>query len=422
MTELRVAIDARLVSGAAGGVESVIRGLASGLSRLPEREPERYLFLAYDDSAEWLSPVLAGPCSLLSAGKRPAAGRAAAWRSRIRDRLPGAYDLLRSIPVARLGVPLPPQSDGRIEAAGAEVVHFPIQGAFLTRIPSIYHPHDLQHVHLPQFFSPRQREIRETWYKALCEQAATVAVTSSWTRRDVAGHFGLSLDKVKVLPWAPIVDEYPVPTESDLTDTIAQYRLPDQYIFYAAQTWPHKNHLALLEALSILKTERALRVPFVGSGFQNDFFPVLTRRVAQLGLDDQVVWTGFVTPLQLQCLYELSTAVVVPTLFEAASGPVWEGFASGKPVACSTATSLPDQAGDAALLFDATQPEAIADAIQALWTDEGLRSRLVKRGRDRAGRFTWDRTAILFRAEYRRLAGRALSAADQALLLQDPGI
>lgn len=419
-----MAIDARLRSGVAGGVESVVRGLASGLSRLEEDSPERYLFLAYDDSREWLKPAMGGPCVFLSAGARPlAVGARSRSRSFIKRSLPGLYNALKAAPfLGQMHLPPVPRSDGRIEKAGVEVIHFTSQGAFLTPVPSIYHPHDLQHVHLPQFFSPRQRAIREGAYRAFCDQATTVAVTSSWTRRDVIEHYGLAPEKVKVLPWAPIVTEYPVPTESDLREARERFGLPDRFVFYPAQTWPHKNHLALLEAIYILKTERGVRIPFVGSGFQNEFFRVLDGRTRQLGLAEQVIWAGFVSPLQLQCLYRLATSVVVPTKFEAASGPVWEAFASGAAVACSNVTSLPEQAGDAALIFDPDDPEAIARDIFRLWTDAELRSKLVERGHARVARLSWDRTARLFRTEYRRIAGRPQSREDLELANEDPGL
>jgi len=89
---------------------------------------------------------------------------------------------------------------------------------------------------------------------------------------------------------------------------------------------------------------------------------------------------------------------------------------SGAPVACSTVTSLPEQAGDAALLFDADRPEEMAGAIARLWTDPALRAQLAARGRERVAHFTWDRTARVFRAHYRRIAGRPLTDEDRESL------
>lgn len=108
--------------------------------------------------------------------------------------------------------------------------------------------------------------------------------------------------------------------------------------------------------------------------------------------------------------------MVFPTLFEGWGMPISEAFLAGAPVACSSVTSLPEQAGDAALAFDPLRPEEIADAIIRLWTDEALRSTLVGRGRARVARFGWERTARIFRAHYRRVANRPLTSEDRELI------
>ena len=100
--------------------------------------------------------------------------------------------------------------------------------------------------------------------------------------------------------------------------------------------------------------------------------------------------------------------------------PVCEAFSAGLPVACSTATSLPDLAGDAAILFDPEDAAAIADAVLRLWTDAELRADLVERGRERSELFSFDRTARLFRAHYRRVGLRPLSEEDRILLASPP--
>ncbi len=92
----------------------------------------------------------------------------------------------------------------------------------------------------------------------------------------------------------------------------------------------------------------------------------------------------------------------------------------GVPVACSNATSLPQLAGDAALVFDYDKPDKIAEAIFRLWTDEALRKTLIERGKLRVAQFTWERTVRLFRAHYRRIANRFLTEEDHALLNAPP--
>ena len=111
---------------------------------------------------------------------------------------------------------------------------------------------------------------------------------------------------------------------------------------------------------------------------------------------------------------------MIPTKFEAASFPLWEAFSAGVAAASSNVTSLPEQAGDAALLFDPDSLDDMAAAIDRLWNDSALRRLLIERGRARVDAFRWDRTARTFRAHYRRLAGRPLSHEDQSLVASTP--
>jgi glycosyltransferase involved in cell wall biosynthesis len=395
MSELRIAIDARLRSGAAGGVESVIVGLASGLSRIAEDAPERYYFMTYSDTDEWLQPFVHGRCTVLHL-PLPSESHLGVARAQLRAHAPWLRKAWRALPMLPgMTVHPPPRSDGFVERAGIDVIHFPIQSAFLTDLPSIYHPHDLQHIHLPEYFSARERAAREAHYQAFCRQARVVVVASRWAREDLIRQYHLPPEKVSIVPWAPVVTEYAQPTSRDLVSIRERLALPDGFILYPAQTWPHKNHLGLIEALAILQRERGLRVPLVATGFRNAFHRELERRARQLGVDGQVHWVGFVTPLELQSLYRLATAVIIPTLFEAASGPLWEAFAAGVAAACSNVTSLPEQADGAALIFDPDDPFAIADAVARLWTDSALRAQLVDRGRRNVSRYSWDRTARL---------------------------
>jgi glycosyltransferase involved in cell wall biosynthesis len=162
-------------------------------------------------------------------------------------------------------------------------------------------------------------------------------------------------------------------------------------------------------------------VPLVAPGQHNAHFEELVAASRALGVEDLVSWTGFVSPLELRVMFLDATAAVIPTLFEAASAPLWEAFAAGVAAACSNVTSLPEQAGDAAIVFDPLEVGSIAGAIERLWLDPVLRGRLAERGRSRVGELSWDRTASLFRAHYRRLAATGLTDEDRQLLSAAPG-
>jgi glycosyltransferase involved in cell wall biosynthesis len=418
---LRVCIDARVDPTRVGGVAAMLIGLAHGLTHLRDGD-EEYLFLVPAEGAEWLAPYAGAGRFLRS--KVTAIGRFAEPASR-RMQLAGA--VLHSarewgtrMPLRPARWPPIPRSDGTVESANVDLIHFVAQNAFLTDVPSIFHPHDLQHVHLPANFASFVRRRRDLEYGTFCRRAAMVAVTSEWVRDDVIGHYGLPEDKVSVVPWAPPTLAYQAPDEEALGAVAARLALPPRFLFYPAQAWPHKNHLALFHALVRLRDEEALTIPLICTGGASSYASELLRQRDALGLAEQVRWLGFVMPDDLRALFELCEGVVVPTLFEAASGPVWEAFLAGAPVACSNVTSLPDQVGDAAIVFDAYDEAALVDAVRRLWLDDSLRSELGRKGRKRVSEFTWERTARHFRAHYRRLAGRELDPADLTLLNGPP--
>src|SRR5437667_8464248 len=97
-------------------------------------------------------------------------------------------------------------------------MHFTAQAGFRTGVPSIYHPHDLQHLHLPEFFTQSQIEWRDLWYRTLSNQAAMVAVASSWTKHDVETNLDLPRDKVRVVPFAPPIEAFQNVEPSDVEE------------------------------------------------------------------------------------------------------------------------------------------------------------------------------------------------------------
>jgi glycosyltransferase involved in cell wall biosynthesis len=294
-------------------------------------------------------------------------------------------------------------------------MHFTFQSGFLTNVPSLYQPWDLQHVHLPQFFTPRERLGRDVLYRALCSRAALVVAASGWVKRDLEGHFALPPERIAVIPAAPVLSAYPRPTEDDVDTTAAKLALPGEFLFYPSATWPHKNHLRLVEAVALLRRE-GLHVNVVCSGLQTAFHHVIETAMRRARVEEHFRFVGFVSPLELQSVYRLCRGVVLPTQFEGWGMPLLEAFVAETPVACAAVTSLPEQAADAALLFDPSSVDELADAIRRLWTDPELRRTLVDRGRRRVSDFSWERTARLYRAHYRRIGGRRMTDEDRALI------
>jgi glycosyltransferase involved in cell wall biosynthesis len=298
-------------------------------------------------------------------------------------------------------------------------MHFPMQVGFQTDVPTIYAPHDLQHLHLPQLFSAAAIARRETQYRALCERASIVTVMSSWGRDDIIAQYGLPPEKVRVVPWSGAIEAYDLPTESQIAAARDRLALPERFALYPAKVWPHKNHLRLVAALKLLR-ERGVDVPVILTGDQPGAEVPVLAEAEDLGVADLVHFVGFVTSAELVALYRMARIMVFPSLFEGWGLPVVEAMSAGLPVACSNVTCLPAVTAGAAELFDPADTAAIAAAIARVWLDDRLRERLIADGRARAACFSWDHTARIFRACYRMLGNRELTAEDRALLDAPP--
>jgi len=416
---LKVAIDAQILPGSgSGGVEQVITGLVHALGNLEDGD-EEYVIIGPWQNPEWLKPYI-GPNQRIISGHRTlesSLGQAlgpllpAAARSR--------NILRRLLGVAPTAPPQVPISDGFYESLGCDVIHFPYQHFVVCALPAIYNPHDLQHLHYPQFFTPSIIAWRETIYPSGCHFAHTVVVASQWVKRDIMEHYHVNPDKIQVIPWAPPTQAYPEPDTDTLDAARKKYQLKNPFALYPSMTWAHKNHIRLLEALALVRDRDGVKVHLVCTGHKNSFWPRIEKRLLELNLEDQVKFLGLVPPADLRALYRLAQFVVIPTLFEAASGPLFEAWQDGTPVACSTVTSLPEQAADAALLFDPLSAEAIAEAVAKMATNPELRDDLRKRGASRLQDFSWERTAKAYRAVYRRAAGYRLSEEGRWLLSWD---
>lgn len=398
---VKIAINCELAPGIqAGGTQSVVTGLVRALGELEGEE--EYILICHPENRAWIEAV-AGPSARL-------VNRQIFSRSRVPVAVTRWLRWLGDAP------PQVPLSDGFYESLGAHAIHWPWQHFHVSALPAVFNPHDLLHLHHPQFFKPSDIAAREVLYPLACRVAHTVVVSSEWTRDDVVRRYALHPSRVQIIPWAP-----PISAAGAVSENVrAKLSLPETFAFYPAVTWPHKNHLRLFAALAELRDRHRLVVPLVCSGHRyEEHWRVVEAELRRLHLETQVHFVGAVSFADLRAIYRAAQFVFVPTLFEAASGPVFEAWHEDVAVACSTITSLPQQAGDAALLFDPHRVEAIADALARMATDAPLRETLRANGRRRLADFPWERTARAYRAVYRRAAGRALDREDAELLAWD---
>ena len=410
--QLKTAIDAPITFAKAGGVGQAILGLIHALGQLDDGDESYTIIVESGETKDWLRPF-AGPNQEFVIKPHSATRR-------LRTLAKRGFGPVLPV-VRRLRHPTtPPISDGFYESLACHVLHFPHQKFVHTQMPTIYNPHDLLHVHYPQFLSKNDIAWRETVYADACRSAQTVVVASQWVKDDCVQHFRLDPRQVQVIPWGAPTQAYPKPTDAAMRSAAMQYHLPQPFALYPAMTWPHKNHLKLLEALACLRNRRGLTVRLVCTGtVYEPFWPKIKSRLRKLNLSPQVTFLGFVPEEDLRAVYHLAQFLVVPTLFESDSFPIYEAWLEDVPVACSDVTSLPDQVGDAALLFNPDEVSSIADAVHKIATQEQLRGELRERGRKRLKGFDWQRTAKAYRAVYRRAAGYTLTEEDHWLLNWD---
>jgi glycosyltransferase involved in cell wall biosynthesis len=176
------------------------------------------------------------------------------------------------------------------------------------------------------------------------------------------------------------------------TELRAHYDLADRAVVLTASAMrPHKNLLRLIDAWALLPPER--RPLLVLPGYATEHEHELRAHAAELGLNDDTRFVGWVSAADLEGLYRLASCFVYPSLYEGFGLPVLEAMARGVPVACSDRGALHEVGGNAARIFDPESPRSIADAVDELQHDAGMVADLRAAGLQRASRFTWAETA-----------------------------
>jgi glycosyltransferase involved in cell wall biosynthesis len=359
--------------GATGGMETYARAL---VPLLPAALPQaRFTVLAGRElTAEWRAqpwhPAIALVALPLSSGTRIA--RTAAQQTVVCGAaLWAKVDLLHSL--GNLG---------------------PLAGP-----PRVVTMHDLIFLRHPETTTGLLAKGLGAIVPQVARRATRIIADSQATADDLRELLGVAPTKVDVIPLGPGLPPGVAPTpEAELRATLGLGEGP--LVLSVSARRPHKNLARLIAAIG--------RVPgaqLVLPGYPTAFDDELREAARRASAADRVHLCGWIDDAQLEGLYAAATCLAFPSLAEGFGLPVLEAMARGLPVACSGVSSLPEVAGDAALLFDPHSEDAIAGAIRALLEDAALRSRLIARGHAQAATFTWERTAAATAASYGRALG-----------------
>jgi len=241
------------------------------------------------------------------------------------------------------------------------------------------------------------------WLRALphaLERARRILVPSERTAADLAAEFGIDPAIVRVTPLGVDRDRYREVPPARVADACRRHRIVGPYLLFVGAIEPRKNLALLVRAFARLppgSPPASLVIAGTGVPWNPEGTYRLERALAEIPrpVAERVLRTGYVAQADKVALLSGARGLVYPSLYEGFGLPVLEAMACGTPVLTSSSSATAEVAGDAALMVEARDEEAVAEGMQRLLTDESLRASLRARGLDRAGRFDWSTTAEL---------------------------
>jgi glycosyltransferase involved in cell wall biosynthesis len=366
-----------LVPGETGGMEVAAR---ETIPALLEQAPPGMRFTAFVNRE---AAAAGGPWGELLP--------AVTVRVRARDRVQWVAGEQALLPIAA--------ARARVDLVHSMASTAPLWGRF-RRVVTV---HDLIYARFPEAHAGLRDKGMRVLVPGAVRRSHRVIADSQSTRDDLVSLLGVDPGRIDVVPLGlGTVQREPAPPERDVR---ARFELGERSVVLSLSAKrPHKNLLALIGALA--RIEPKARPVLVIPGYPTAHESELRGRADALGVADDVRFPTWVSNAELEGLWSIARAFVFPSLYEGFGLPVLEAMARGVPVACSNASSLPEVAGDAALLFDPHDEAAIATAISRLLGDESLRARLQSLGAAQVQRFTWERTARLTLESYARAMQR----------------
>ncbi|MBA2603494.1 MAG: glycosyltransferase family 4 protein [Acidobacteria bacterium] len=271
----------------------------------------------------------------------------------------------------------------------------------MTPCRSVVTIHDCIHLRFPQYLPSRlgYAYARSSLWVA-AHRSARVLTVSEASKRDILEYFRVPESKVTVIYNA--IDErfHEEPPADEVMRVQERYQLTDPFILYAGNIKPHKNLERLIEAFHMVRRGELEHIKLLIIGDEISKYATLRRAVHRYKLHKHVRFFGFVPDATLAILYRLARVFVFPSLYEGFGLPPLEAMASGTPVITSNLSSLPEVVGDAAMLIDPYQPDAIAGAMRRVLQDERLRDDMRERGLARVREFSWARSVKQVREIY----------------------
>jgi glycosyltransferase involved in cell wall biosynthesis len=237
--------------------------------------------------------------------------------------------------------------------------------------------------------------ILHKYIKRTVQRAAMVIAISEHTKKDIVEYYSIPSHKICVVPLA-VEERYSHHWHpSDVVNLRLKYGLPDPFFLYVGGIDPRKNIEIIFEAMKTLVAtgQTCPLLAFAGRVADQREYPNMIKTIRSLGIEHLVKFLGYVPDEDLPLLYQSSAVFVYPSRYEGFGLPVLQAMAAGTPVITTKLSSIPEVAGDAALYINPDDPATLIQALQALQTNNDLRSSLIFSGKQQASKFSWKRTA-----------------------------
>jgi len=256
---------------------------------------------------------------------------------------------------------------------------------YLERLNYIITIWDSCHRDFPEFpevYESRIFERREVDFNKFLIRAVAVIVDSKLGKANIIRRYMVDESRIHILPFSPAFSMQNIEEKNNYNVKV-KFKILDDYIFYPAQFWAHKNHAYVLQGIKALKDEYNINMSVVFSGGDKGNIDYIKSLTHELGLSNQVYFLGFVDNEDIINLYKDSIALVMPTYFGPTNIPPLEAFTLGTPVLYSDLPGLRDQVGDSALLLDLKNPSSMSKHIYSLINNLELRKELIDSGKRR---------------------------------------
>jgi glycosyltransferase involved in cell wall biosynthesis len=261
----------------------------------------------------------------------------------------------------------------------------------LVRCPSVVTIHDVIHLMFPNYLPSRLALTYARKSITMAARRATRVMTvSESSKRDILRFVDIPADKIDVI-YNAYDERFGVePSEEEVVRVRERYQLHDRFVLYAGNVKPHKNLERLIQAFHLVRRRGLDDLKLVLIGDEISRYASLRRAVHQHQLHKYVRFLGYLPEETLAVMYRLAGLFAFPSLYEGFGLPPLEAMASGTPVVTSNLSSLPEVTGDSAILVDPYDPEAIADGMHQVLTNDELRRELRQKGIARARQFSWE--------------------------------